>query len=158
MYVWRGRGISRHSYLLAPTKPSVLCPLRSIRHGRGPAWLPFRPIPRSIPTHAKNRKNGTRPLFLFCGGSRRSASPLKPAVACFRASHRLASFAAAQDRLRRSIPYASQAVGSLLPPHRNDFDPTLSRVESHCGGSRNRTHVSGFGDRCPTTERCPLGN
>ena len=23
------------------------------------------------------------------------------------------------------------------------------------GGTRNRTQVSGFGDRCPTTERCP---
>src|SRR3989344_6745528 len=29
---------------------------------------------------------------------------------------------------------------------------------SFCGGSRNRTHVCGFGDRSPATERCPQPN
>ncbi len=45
------------------------------------------------------------------------------------------------------ISYFFTAFGSIAICGQNRTDG---------GGTRNRTQVSGFGDRCPTIERCPL--
>src|SRR3989344_9510570 len=63
----------------------------------------------------------------------------------------------AQGNLTRSlITNPDENPPSLFKLRKgNDFSANSNSRKIYCGGSRNRTYIFGFGDRSPTTERCP---